>query len=47
MNYFNVYSWVDFKTQPKISKSTNRVLLKNFVFKKAVLDKYMYFVHNM
>ncbi|KAF0695234.1 Uncharacterized protein FWK35_00038743, partial [Aphis craccivora] len=41
MNYFDFYLWIDYKSQQKISKSTNRVLLKDVVSIKAVRDKFI------
>ena len=41
MNYFYFYLWIDYKSQQKLHKSSNRVLLKNVVSIKAVRNKFI------
>lgn len=36
MNYIDFYEWINFKSQQKLSKSTNHILLKYVVPIKVV-----------
>ncbi|VVC36395.1 Hypothetical protein CINCED_3A024276 [Cinara cedri] len=41
MNNFGFYLWINYKSQQKIGKSTNHMLLKDIVCIKAVKDKFI------
>ncbi|CAI6352053.1 unnamed protein product [Macrosiphum euphorbiae] len=41
MNYFYFYLWLDYKSQQKLHKSSNCVLLNNFVSIKSVRNKFI------